>query len=905
MISGSVYMIRRAPLEEVGWRTSITEDFELTLRLYEKGYKVVYTPYIQAPAECVSTLKRLIRQRMRWAEGHSFNVKHMFPKLISSDKLSFAEKFEMMYLSPYYLQAFFFMVGTLSWLLAETAFHAHLPFWTSLWGWSLVLTNMLSLPLVNLVGLFLEESEQKDYVGIASFVALSYLVTPFQAYAAVKGFLEKEEGPWFRTPKTGRITDVFTRGRFYRLISGMFGSGRTTAPSFDLSFGSSMSPYLAFTTANNQFNSFSIRPKKLRWIGKVATVFVLIFSLLFGNLVPFASFGKTPTGNKITLRGKGKEMRLIQALTLTPEKKQYSLSEEPTFTLRMDEDKMRMVGKSLGLGPATVYAASENQIQTTLFYGNEEVSVPITVDKKASGVFGVSVRPRGGMKPGKYMLQATVAGEGGVVYQGRQDFTWGVLAINTNKSIYLPHEAAKLSLAVLDETGEMVCDAKLKLKVKSEKLKVEDELSTENGTIWVNPECKQKGVIVRPDYETSYQVAGAGNYEIFLTAQTKNGTYSVKDHFEVREQVPFDIERVGPTRIYPPNSYPMVFNVKANEDFTGVVEETVPESFDVRSVGKKAGFRVENRAGGRKVIWEVNWKKGGTYALSYEFDVPDVSPQFYLLGPVRLVAGAPRSGQASKHIVFEEARRWQIAADAISFRAAGAIATVASAGTSITLAAPAGTVATDVVLAVIYGDYGTGAFTVVPTGWTLVLRTDSTTVQNMAVYQALGNAAFTAWTIPANSNGTVGFTLGYIGVDNTTPMDVGAAATITAAASTTATCPTVTTVTANAWGVCFFGSMFNGTQTYADVSPLVHRTNGTTANGQNLEVSADGADFPGPASPGATGTHTTTILSAISIGTTVALRPFVIPENPFILFGLLPVLMWFMGTFRKRAYRNV
>src|SRR3989344_6740373 len=77
MIAGSVYMIRRDVLQTFGWGTSITEDFELTLKIYEAGYKVVYTPYVQAPSECVSTVKRLIRQRMRWAEGHSFNVKKM------------------------------------------------------------------------------------------------------------------------------------------------------------------------------------------------------------------------------------------------------------------------------------------------------------------------------------------------------------------------------------------------------------------------------------------------------------------------------------------------------------------------------------------------------------------------------------------------------------------------------------------------------------------------------------------------------------------------------------------------------------------------------------------------------------------------------------------------------------
>ena len=57
-ISGSVYMIRKDILSQIGWGTSITEDFELTLKLYEKGFKVVYTPYIQAPAEGVSTIKR-------------------------------------------------------------------------------------------------------------------------------------------------------------------------------------------------------------------------------------------------------------------------------------------------------------------------------------------------------------------------------------------------------------------------------------------------------------------------------------------------------------------------------------------------------------------------------------------------------------------------------------------------------------------------------------------------------------------------------------------------------------------------------------------------------------------------------------------------------------------------------
>lgn len=282
-ISGSVYMIRRDVVEQVGWGKSITEDFEFTLNMYEKGFKVVYTPYVQAPAEAVSTLKRLIRQRMRWAEGHSFNVKKMFWRLLVSHNLTLPEKFEFVYLSPYYLQAAFFLLGTFCWLLSEAVFRVRLPFWTEVWGWSLILTNMISLPLVNLVGLFLEESDERDYLGLLSFVALSYVVAPFQGYAAIKGFIEKEEGPWFRTPKTGRITDTFIPGHFYRYLKNFFGKGE---PVGTPAVSSAYNPYLALATSNNRFNTFAIIPKRSR----LPRILIALLLILTTSLV-YSSYG--------------------------------------------------------------------------------------------------------------------------------------------------------------------------------------------------------------------------------------------------------------------------------------------------------------------------------------------------------------------------------------------------------------------------------------------------------------------------------------------------------------------------------------------------------------------------------------------------------------------------------------
>ncbi len=907
-IAGSVYCIRADILRQFGWGTSITEDLELTLRLYEAGYKVAFTPYIQAPAEAVSTVKRLIRQRMRWAEGASFNVKVMLPKILKSPNMTRAEKFEFAYMAPYYLQAAFFIIGTLSWFISEAVLGSRLPFWTAAFGWSLVFTNLFALPLMNIIGLFLEDSDERDYVGILSFVALSYIVVPFQAYAAIKGFFEKSEGPWFRTPKTGMITDVFGRSQFGRFFGNLFGQPVSVPghSSVDVKPILAMvrSDFNLLRTINYNLGTNFTKPRRVKWIGKAATIFVLAISLIIGNLVPFVSFGKTPVENKqIVLRGKGKETKLIQAIKLTPEKKQYSLSEEPKFTLIMDQDKMRGTGERLGLGPTQVNAASETQVHAALFYGGEEISTPIKVDQRVSGEFGVTVSPQGNLKPGKYVLQASVAGEGNVLYQGRQDFTWGVLAINTNKSLYLPDETAKLSMAVLNDTGEMVCDAKLTLSIKHPGSDLNDQLSTQNGTIRVNPECSQKGVISKPDYEARYQVVGIGNYDIFLTAETGNGTYSVHDAFEVREQVPFDIERVGPTRIYPPNTYPMIFKIKANRDFVGAVEETVPESLDIREhsgrelriLGRKMAFRVENREGARKLIWDVNWQKGGTYELAYEFNVPDVSPQFYLLGPLRLIDAS--TGRST----FAEVRRWQIAADTIAFRAAGTVVT-GDQVTSIVLTKPTGTANTDVLIAMFEGGGGTGDTYTPPAGWTLINRTDSTTVVSVASYWALGSVASTTFTISQGGlQATIGFILGYTGVDNATPMDATAVGQANAS-SGTITAPSITTVTANAWLVGVMG--ISTLSTFSAAFGTI-RQNGNFASQNGANIALAGIDTS-QAVAGASGTKTVTAsIAGVNVGELIALRPAVVPENPFILFGFLPVVMWTLGKFRKNVQNNL
>ena len=286
MIAGSVFAIRTDVLKRFGWGTSITEDLELTLKLYEAGYKVAFTPFIQAPAEAVSTVKRLIRQRMRWAEGHTFNVRKMWGRLFASKNLTSREKFEFLYMGPYYLQAFFFIAGTMAWFLSEAVLKVRLPFWTAAWGWSLVFVNFLSLPMVNLIGLFLEESDERDYLGITSFILLSYVLVPFQAYAAVKALFGKEEGPWFRTPKTGRITDVFGRANLYEWIRGLKIFQKDAV--FESSTRAGYAPALNFAKISSfrPLNGYRIAGRRVRWVSR-GTIAILLAAVISLNFLAF------------------------------------------------------------------------------------------------------------------------------------------------------------------------------------------------------------------------------------------------------------------------------------------------------------------------------------------------------------------------------------------------------------------------------------------------------------------------------------------------------------------------------------------------------------------------------------------------------------------------------------------
>src|SRR4051812_16863577 len=198
---------------------------------------------------------------------------------------------------------------------------------------------------------------------------------------------------------------------------------------------------------------------------------------------------------------------------------------------------------------------------------------------------------------------------------------------------------------------------------------------------------------------------------------------------------------------------------------------------------------------------------------------------------------------------------------AIAFRSIGTGATGDGVAT-ITPGTPAGLVATDIVVATLGFGGGTGVTVTPPSGWTLIKRTDSTTVHGAAAYWALGNVASFAFGLTGLVGTVAAIAAAYSGVDNSTPMDATGVGQVNAS-SGTVTAPSITTVTANTQLVVFgqtFDAAAANVGTWTAVFGAVRGSVGLRGATNSVSVAiADGAQ----AATGATGTKTETYSIAL------------------------------------------
>jgi hypothetical protein len=328
-------------------------------------------------------------------------------------------------------------------------------------------------------------------------------------------------------------------------------------------------------------------------------------------------------------------------------------SVQPQFSLKLAEEKFKNLW--------TAHASERRNLvnsEIVNLKGDRNLKVETEFNDKSKQLM-VTPLTENKFKPGLYTLNVKIKTYTGEEETITQDFTWGVLAINTNKGFYIRGDKVEIGMAVLDNYGITKCiagdkvvfgTAKLRLTITSPSGKKE-YFSTDDKTIIGSKTCSDRSFTNIPDFLANTTANESGRYQMHIEALTFLGTHAMDSYFNVRDFAPYTIERVQyPMRIYPRFDYPVKIKFVANRDFSGSVYDVVPSNFDISQISDH-GEIIEEKPY-KAIEWQVNWTKGNTYYLQYSIHFPPVSPEFYLVGPIKI-------GD------FSEGREWQIASDSL------------------------------------------------------------------------------------------------------------------------------------------------------------------------------------------------------------------------------------------------
>jgi cellulose synthase/poly-beta-1,6-N-acetylglucosamine synthase-like glycosyltransferase len=110
MLTGTNYIIRRSVVEAVGgWdEEALTEDAELTARIYQAGYRVAFVPDSISWEQEPETLRVWVKQRTRWARGNLYVLARLIQWLPTARYKGLLIEMFLMLSAPFFLLYTFF-----------------------------------------------------------------------------------------------------------------------------------------------------------------------------------------------------------------------------------------------------------------------------------------------------------------------------------------------------------------------------------------------------------------------------------------------------------------------------------------------------------------------------------------------------------------------------------------------------------------------------------------------------------------------------------------------------------------------------------------------------------------------------------------------------------------------------
>lgn len=200
-LRGTCEFVRREVLERVGgWREDyLSDDFEMSARLTEKGYRIRYAPDVRSWQESPQGLRDMFHQRARWFRG-AMEVALSYGRLMRKPSRKTLDA-EVTLLAPFVL-----ILSLLSYIFGPLTIYnlgGSILLVISAIGWALLTATIFAGALALL---YVARPKKISDLLWAPFIYAYWTFQVFLATWALTRIVFRKPKHWKKTPRNGTIT---------------------------------------------------------------------------------------------------------------------------------------------------------------------------------------------------------------------------------------------------------------------------------------------------------------------------------------------------------------------------------------------------------------------------------------------------------------------------------------------------------------------------------------------------------------------------------------------------------------------------------------------------------------------------------------------------------------------------
>lgn len=204
-------------IETGGWNEkNLTEDAELSIKLFKKGYKSVYLPDLKVRGELPFTFEALIKQQMRWTYGMTRTFIDNARSIWFGDRFSLSQKALMTYLTFGGIIFPFVAVMTFAGILGMIT---GIPHPLTIQDLLSTIKNFAITSGFFIVAFIALKKENKLNVfksSLFSTLTVGIVISLFNAVALLRAIFNQPM-VWYRTPKFGSIKIIELFKKYFRI----------------------------------------------------------------------------------------------------------------------------------------------------------------------------------------------------------------------------------------------------------------------------------------------------------------------------------------------------------------------------------------------------------------------------------------------------------------------------------------------------------------------------------------------------------------------------------------------------------------------------------------------------------------------------------------------------------------